>query len=117
MRNKSRKNQSETARRKKRTVIKKVHEYGKLPGVHVALFVYHNGRYTTYRSIDKRNWPPLMKEIQQSYPLPTNLLPRDVDTELQMRRSNKNHRTTSSQAKSGQSEHEGVVQMDMEHEG
>jgi hypothetical protein len=35
MRNKSQRNQSETARRKKRTVITKVHEYGKLPGVHV----------------------------------------------------------------------------------
>jgi hypothetical protein len=66
MRNKSQKNQSETARRKKRTVITKVHEYGKLPGVHVALFIYHNGRYTTYRSIDKRNWPLSMEEIASS---------------------------------------------------
>ena len=53
---------TETARRRKRTVITKVHEYGKLFGVHVALFIYHNGRYTTYRSINKRNWPPSMKK-------------------------------------------------------
>ena len=24
-----------------------MHEYGKLSGVHVALLIYHNGRYTT----------------------------------------------------------------------
>jgi len=63
MRNKCQRKQSEVIRRKKRTVINKVHEYGKLPGVQVALFIYHNGRYTTYRSIDKINWPPLMEEI------------------------------------------------------
>ena len=66
--NKSQRNQSETARRRKRTVITKVHEYGKLPGVHVALFIYHNGRYTTYRSINKRNWLLSMEEIVSSTP-------------------------------------------------
>jgi len=50
MRDKSRRKQSEAARRKKRT---KVHEYGRLPGVQVALFVCHNGRYFTYRSVGK----------------------------------------------------------------
>jgi hypothetical protein len=133
MRNKRQRNQSEAARRKTRTVIMKVHEYGKLPGVHVALLVYHNRRYTTYRSIKKRNWPLSMEEIvsstlnkterscssryRSSYPLPTNLLPHDVDAELQVRRSNMNHRTTLSQANSRQSRHEGAVQLDMEHEG
>ena len=61
MRNKSQRNQSEVARRKKRTVITKVHEYGKFPGVYVALLIYYNGRYTTYRS--KRNRPLSIEEI------------------------------------------------------
>jgi Uma2 family endonuclease len=66
MGNKSQRNQSETARRRKRTVITKVHEYGKLPGVQVALFVYYKGQYTTYRSNNRRNWPPSMEEIVSS---------------------------------------------------
>jgi hypothetical protein len=28
--------------------------------------IYYNGRYTTYRCIDKRNRPPLMEEIVSS---------------------------------------------------
>ena len=30
------------------------------------LFIYYNGQYTTYRSIDKRNWPLLIEEIVSS---------------------------------------------------
>jgi hypothetical protein len=59
--NKSQRNQSEAARRKKRTVITKAYKYGKLPGVYVTLLIYYNGRYTTYRS--KRNRPLLIEEI------------------------------------------------------
>jgi hypothetical protein len=41
-----------------------VHEYGKLPGVRIALLIYYNGQYTTYCSIaKKKNWPLLMEEI------------------------------------------------------
>ncbi len=61
MRNKSQKNQSEAARRKKQTVITKVHQYGKFPGVYVALLIHYNGRYTTYRS--KRDGPLSIEEI------------------------------------------------------
>ena len=52
--------------KEKRTVITKVYEYRKLPSVHVALFIYYNGRYTTYRSIDNRNWLLLIEDIVSS---------------------------------------------------
>jgi len=51
---------------------------------------------------------------QQLYLLPINLLPHDVDAEIQARRSNKTRRRTLSQAKRGQSGHKGAVQMNME---
>ena len=46
---------------KKRTVITKAYKYRKFLGVYVILLIYHNGRYTTYRS--KRNGPLLIEEI------------------------------------------------------
>lgn len=44
-------------------MIKKIYEYGKLSGADVALIIYKNGRYSTYRSVDKPSFPPSMKEI------------------------------------------------------
>jgi hypothetical protein len=61
MRNKSQRNQSETVRRKRWTVITKAYEYGKFPGVYIALLISYNGQYTIYYS--KRNWLLLIEEI------------------------------------------------------
>ena len=60
---KARRRQSENASRRKSTLIKKIYEYGELSGADVALIIYKNGRYSTYRSVDKPSFPPSMKEI------------------------------------------------------
>jgi hypothetical protein len=60
---KARRRQSENASRRKNTLIKKVYEYGELFSADVALIIYKNGRYSTYRSVNKPSFPPSMKEI------------------------------------------------------
>lgn len=60
------KRQSENASRRKSTLINKTYEYGKLYGADVALIIYQNGRYTTYRSVSNPCFPPSMKEIVSS---------------------------------------------------
>jgi len=85
-------------------LIKKIYEYGELYGADVALIIYQNGRYSTYRSVDKPSFPPSMKEIvgslemwwtctkygqMLSYPVPDNLLPHDVVIKYQRKRSSK----------------------------
>ena len=63
MRDKIQKNLSEAVRKRKETVIKKIHEIGLLPGIDVAFIFHQNGRYTTYRSIDRIGWPPSIIDI------------------------------------------------------
>ena len=85
----------EMYRKRKMTLVKKAHELGKLCEVDVAIIICRNGRYFTYRSMERRSWPPFMEQIvsrffsasivkayfeqEISYPLPENLLPRDLE--------------------------------------
>jgi len=59
----SQKNEWEKLRRRKKNLFKKAYELGKLCDIDVAVILHKNGRYFTYRSIDKESWPPSMKEI------------------------------------------------------
>jgi hypothetical protein len=51
----------EKARKRRKTLVKKAHELAKLCNVDVALIVYKNGRYHTYRSVE--SWLPCIKQI------------------------------------------------------
>jgi SRF-type transcription factor (DNA-binding and dimerisation domain) len=46
------KRRSENLGRRKKTLLKKVHELGKYYNVDVALIIRQNSQYITYRSID-----------------------------------------------------------------
>jgi hypothetical protein len=59
----SQKIEREKERKRKKTLLRKAYELGKLCDVDVAVILHKNGRYFTYRSIDKESWPPSMKEI------------------------------------------------------
>jgi SRF-type transcription factor (DNA-binding and dimerisation domain) len=96
MGNNNLKRKQENLRRRKKTLVKKVYEFGKDFDFEVALILSKNGRYFTFRSLDQDTWPPSMEQIvsqyhpcklptklrskqQLSYPIPTNLLPRDIE--------------------------------------
>jgi SRF-type transcription factor (DNA-binding and dimerisation domain) len=66
--NKSKRSLESLGRRKK-TLFKKVHELGEYDGIDVALIIRQNGRFFTYRSINREFWPPSMKEIVRLYHL------------------------------------------------
>jgi SRF-type transcription factor (DNA-binding and dimerisation domain) len=57
------KRRSENLGRRKKTLLKKVYEFGEYDGIEVALIIRQNGRFFTYRSVDHEFWPPSMKEI------------------------------------------------------
>jgi hypothetical protein len=78
------------------TLFKKAHGLGKDYGVDVAMIIKKKGRYYTYRSTDRATWPPSIAEVvskisqfsvvrltylgqQNTYPLPKNLLPYDLE--------------------------------------
>jgi hypothetical protein len=65
----SRKNEREKERKRKKTLLRKAYELGKLCDVDVAVILHKNGRYVTYRSTDKESWLPCMKQIISSIPL------------------------------------------------
>ena len=48
---------------RKKTVIKKMYELGKIPGFEVALFIRRRGRVTTYRSSNDESWWPSKADI------------------------------------------------------
>jgi hypothetical protein len=93
----------ENMRRRMKTLIRKVYQFGRdfreVYDIEVALTICQNGRYFTYRSVDLGSWPPPMKRIvwdvailifnmlrskqQASYPLSTNMLPQDMESPLQ----------------------------------
>ncbi|CZT52675.1 uncharacterized protein RSE6_14030 [Rhynchosporium secalis] len=64
---------------RKRTLVKKAHELGELPGFEVALFIRRRGRVTAYRSVDDESWWPAKADIDYAYPAPTNLLPHHFE--------------------------------------
>ena len=49
--------------RRKDTLIKKAFELGEFEGINVALIIYKNSRYTTYKSRDYVSWQPSFAEI------------------------------------------------------
>ncbi|KAF7894694.1 uncharacterized protein EAF01_010144 [Botrytis porri] len=72
------KRRSERLRRRKTTLFKKAFDLGRDYDVDVAVIIRQHGRYYTFRSMDNLSWPPSMNEIETSYPLPKNMLPRDI---------------------------------------
>jgi hypothetical protein len=47
------KRKQEDLRRKKKTLFKKVYEFGRDYNINLVLIIHHNGRYFTYRSVDQ----------------------------------------------------------------
>ncbi|KAH6702766.1 hypothetical protein BKA61DRAFT_494765 [Leptodontidium sp. MPI-SDFR-AT-0119] len=72
------KRKAEGIDRRKKTLIKKAYELGEFDGIDVALIICKHGRYTTYRSTERKTWPPSMAEIQTAYPIPKNMIPEDM---------------------------------------
>jgi hypothetical protein len=46
-----------------KTAIKKLHELGQFPGVEVATVIRKQGKITTYESIDRESWWPVLEEL------------------------------------------------------
>lgn len=63
MADKIRKRQNEAIRRKKISLIKKIHKLGKLPGIDVAFTIRQNGQYTTYQSVEGAGFPPSKEQL------------------------------------------------------
>jgi hypothetical protein len=59
----TRNRKGENSRRRKRTLIKKAHEYGELSGADIAFFIYQSGHWFTYRSTNRQSFPPSWDEI------------------------------------------------------
>ena len=53
----------ERLRRRKRSLFRKAFQFGKLCEADVAVIIHNNGRFSTYRSMDRESWPPSMKDI------------------------------------------------------
>ena len=53
--------------RRKKTLIKKAYELGEFENIDVALIICKYGRYTTYRSTERKQWPPSMAEIVSDF--------------------------------------------------
>ncbi|KAL2282149.1 hypothetical protein FJTKL_11189 [Diaporthe vaccinii] len=65
------KSQQNTARNRRRTLLKKAHELHKLCSAEVFLVVYKSSKFYVYSSNDNNpKWPPPLSEIQLTYPLP-----------------------------------------------
>jgi hypothetical protein len=54
---------SERLRRRKHTLFKKAYDLGREYLVDVAVVIYQEGRYYTFRTLDQKSWPPSMEEI------------------------------------------------------
>jgi hypothetical protein len=90
--------------RRIQTLLVKAHELWDDYGVDVAV-VLRKSRYCTYRSTSNPAWPPSMAEIvssclpvylpmaqltleqEETYPIPRNLLPSDIEERLSKRRT------------------------------
>ncbi|CAG8981561.1 hypothetical protein HYALB_00013834 [Hymenoscyphus albidus] len=75
------KRKSQRLSRRKDTLLKKAHEIAFFCDIDVALVlrIRKTGRLIMYNSIDLESWPPSKEQIQSHYPLPVNLLPRDIE--------------------------------------
>lgn len=73
MQSKTRKKEQGNALRRMKTLIKKSHELGKVPGFDVAIIIRRNGRYTIYKSKEHKCFPPSMAELvsPQNYTCPS----------------------------------------------
>jgi len=49
--------------RRKKNLLKRSHELARLCEAEVAIIIYKNGKYYTYRSTDKDSWPPSVADI------------------------------------------------------
>ena len=82
--------------RRKLNLVEKADQLARLYKADLALVIRKNGRYYMYRSTEHDQWPPTIRDIvyigpdryihlvltrpqKESYPLPVNLLPRDVN--------------------------------------
>jgi hypothetical protein len=74
MPDKTRKRQNEAISRKKKTLIKNIHNFGKLPSIDVAFTIRQNGQYTTYQSVDRADFPPSKKQLVSRPPGSINKL-------------------------------------------
>lgn len=63
MANNNLKRKEENLRRRKKTLIKKVNEFGKDFDFEAALILSKNGRYFTFRSLDQDTWLLSMEQI------------------------------------------------------
>jgi hypothetical protein len=52
------KRKQENLRRRKKTLVKKVYEFGKNFDFELALILSKKGHYFTFRSLDQDTWPP-----------------------------------------------------------
>jgi len=53
----------QNSRRRKRTLLKKAHEYTKLSGADIAFFIHKFGHWYTYKSTDRQSFPPSWEQI------------------------------------------------------
>jgi hypothetical protein len=60
---KAHKRKSEGIRRRKKTVIRNIYKLGNCPGIDVAFTICQNGKYTTYKSVDKPDFPPSTEQL------------------------------------------------------
>lgn len=91
------KRKQENLRRRKKTLVKKVYEFGKDFDFEVALILSKKGCYFTFRSLDQDTWLLSIKQIvsqcnpckpptklrskqQLSYLVLINQLPRDIES-------------------------------------
>ncbi|PQE10737.1 hypothetical protein CJF32_00009821 [Rutstroemia sp. NJR-2017a WRK4] len=71
------KRKSERLDRRKMTLLNKVYEISRFCGVDVALMLLYH-----YTSTNLESWPPTKDEIRLSYPLPLNLLSKDIEAQV-----------------------------------
>ncbi|KIM93301.1 hypothetical protein OIDMADRAFT_35952 [Oidiodendron maius Zn] len=77
------KRQKQNPARRIETLFVRSHEIWESYGVDVAVIVMKGGRYSTYSTRPHR--PPSMADIGATYPLPKNLLPKDLEGRIAKR--------------------------------
>ena len=54
---------SERIRRRKETLFLKAVELGEFPGIDIAVYIFQNGQYSTFSSVEDGSWPPSMESV------------------------------------------------------